>query len=205
MPQLSVSNFVCPAILPLTVKMKHLTFSWLPHLWVCDYEMQFLKPSNKRQVINRCLVWKKIETTTWWRGFLLDSVNETQSSEQQVEKLLLTECRVVGQTFLHLYLNGLRSGARKQSSWALKLQAVRINSVQRGTASRQPLQSHTMSTGGDSTQAKAIYLLNTPSGLFIAVVHSARPLEPSRPPSCLLRSGKSKWLFLWMRYVKPLG
>lgn len=52
---------------------------------------------------------------------------------------------------------------------------------------------------------KAIYLLNTPSGLFIAVVHAARPPESQCPPSCLLHSGKSKWLFHWMRYVKPLG
>lgn len=97
------------------------------------------------------------------------------------------------------------SGIRKQSSWALKLQLVRINNVQSRTAPRQPLQARTVYTGGTALKQKAIYLLNTPSGLFIAVVHGTHPLESQCPPGCLLRSGKSKWLFHWMRHVKPLG
>lgn len=97
------------------------------------------------------------------------------------------------------------NGIRKQSGWALKLQVVRINSVQSRTAPRQPLQAHTLYTGGTALKQKAIYLLNTPSGLFIAVVHGTHSLESQCLPSCLFRSGKSKWLFHWMRYVKPLG
>lgn len=45
-----------------------------------------------------------------------------------------------------------------------------MNSAQSRTASRQPFQAHTVYTGGIALKQKAIYLLNTPSGLFIAVV-----------------------------------
>lgn len=111
----------------------------------------------------------------------------------------------VGQSFLICTWTGLTEGIRRTCSWALKLQVVRINSIWSRTAPLQHLQAHAVCTGGIALKQKAIYLLNTPSGLFIAVVHGTHPLESQCPPGCLLRSGKSKWLFHWMRYVKPLG
>lgn len=126
-------------------------------------------------------------------------------STWSVESFINYVCCLGGWTFLSMCLNGLRRGIRKQSSWALKLQAVRMNSAQSRTASRQPFQAHTVYTGGIALKQKAIYLLNTPSGLFIAVVQGTHPLKSQCPPSCWLCSGKSKWLFHWMRYVKPLG
>lgn len=107
--------------------------------------------------------------------------------------------------FLSMYLNRLMKGISKRNSWALKLRAVRINSVQSRTTPWQSLQAYKVYTAGTALKQKAIYLLNTPSGLFIAVVHGTHPPESQCPPSCLHHSGKSKWLFHWMRYVKPLG
>lgn len=73
---------------------------------------------------------------------------------------------------------------------------VYCNSPSRPTQSTQE---------GRHSSKKPFYLLNTPSGLFITVVHGTHLLESPCPPSCLLRSGKSKWLFCWMRNVKALG
>lgn len=70
---------------------------------------------------------------------------------------------------------------------------------------RQRLQTHSVCTGGAELKQKAICLLNTPSGLFIAVVQGTYLLESQCPPSFLLCKGKSNRLFQWMRYVKPLG
>ena len=79
---------------------------------------------------------------------------------------------------------------------------MRINSVQSTTTA--PPDPHGLHKG-TALKQKAIYLLNTPSGLFIAVVHGTYLLESQCPLSCLRCSGKSKWLFHWVRYVKPLG
>ena len=71
----------------------------------------------------------------------------------------------------------------KQSGSALKLQVARINSAQSRTASRFPFP---VPTGGLTLKQKAINLLNTLSGLFIAAVHSTHVLESHCPPSCLV-------------------
>lgn len=62
---------------------------------------------------------------------------------------------------------------------------MRINSVQSRAASQQPFPAHTDDTGGLALKQKAINLLNTPSGLFIAVVHDTHPLDSQFPPRCL--------------------
>lgn len=74
-----------------------------------------------------------------------------------------------------------------------------------GTTRAHPASSHMHHRGGMALKKKAIYLLNTPSGLFMTVVHGTHPAEFQYPLSCLHNSGKSKWLFQGMRYVKPLG
>lgn len=61
------------------------------------------------------------------------------------------------------------------------MQVVTINSVRSRTAPQQTLQAHTVDAGGMALKQKAIYLLNTPSGLFIAV-DGTHPLESQCPP-----------------------